>query len=162
MDLEPAAGFEHRHEELGLAQGLAAGEGHTALGLLIEWDVSFDGADQFGYGHWPAGALACLGRAGVHTPAAVRAPGRIGRDTLRGAGEGLVRAGFNTDAAVDAAVGDVNLARNVLPVFRVVAPPAAEGAAFQEHGRPDAWTVMGGEPHDIEDLPGGGFGIHGG
>jgi len=42
-----------------------------------------------------------------------------------------------------------------------VAPPAVEGTTFQEHGRPDTRPVMGGEPHDIEDLPGGGFDIHG-
>jgi hypothetical protein len=75
----------------------------------------------------------------------------IDGDAPGASGKGAGGAVFDANPAPRAAFGKVDFFRDLLPVFGVVAPPAAQGAPFQENGGPDAWAVMGGEPHDIKN-----------
>jgi len=61
------------------------------------------------------------------------------------------RARFHTSATADAKAGVVEELRMPALGFRVVAPFAAEGAALEEHGGPNAGTIVGAETLDIED-----------
>ena len=64
---------------------------------------------------------------------------------------GSVWARLEAVPAVDALViieHDLGIGTDALGVL---APEAVERAALQENGRADAWTVVDGEPLDIED-----------
>jgi len=83
--------------------------------------------------------------------AAVAAAIGVRSDSLRGALESLLRAAIDADPAAAAALAPVDLAWNVLPVFGIVTPPAAQRTSLQEHRGADAGAIVRRKPHDVED-----------
>ena len=64
---------------------------------------------------------------------------------------GSVRAHLEAVPAIDALVRIEHDLGSKADALRVLAPEAAERAALQEDGRADAWSVVDGEPLDVED-----------
>ena len=66
--------------------------------------------------------------------------------------QGVLGAALHTKATLwKAAIGLEHELRFRADPFRIVAPPAAQGAAFEEQGGPDPGTIMNGIMFDVEE-----------
>lgn len=102
-------------------------------------------------GHLAPDGLAHLGVTRFRADAAALALGPIGDRLSIDPADGVVRARVETRPAADAAIlAQDDFALRCL-AFRVVAPPAAERAAFEEDGSADAGAVVNGIFLDVEN-----------
>ena len=178
--VEPLAGFEHgvglglaagldggahvagpgfaqeRQGELGLEEGLAAGEGHAAAGARVEGRVLLDDLQHLVHGAGLAVDEQALGRAGLGAgKGAAGALGSVDDKLAFGQGlEGAPGTGVNAARAVleaYAAVGvDGQLGLQTLGLG-VAAPAAAQPAALEEDDGAYAGAVVDGVLLDVED-----------
>ena len=152
-----SAGLERCQEKVDVSTGchrLAAGEGHTTAGLVVEDAVLVQLEHQGVDGVGPADHGARARGAGLGASAAAQASSGIGaidgRVGTRGSGE-AERTDLETGVTHNTAFGDDRQHRSKGPAFGVVAPGAAQGAPFEKDSGADPRTVVNGEALDVED-----------
>ena len=121
--------------------------------MFVKKGIPINGTDQFGHADPPGRALARLCRADIGAAAAVPAKAGGGQNPVMAGSESAGRAFGDAQPAADAAFGPVYFARQMLPVFGIVAPPTAERTTLHENGGSDPRTVMGREADGTEYGP---------
>ncbi len=155
------AGLETFCEECRMAQGLAAGEGHSPTRGFEERAIALDLGHQIGDGPGLADEFAGLARAGLGAGAASLAAAVVPVRPSRRPFTVRLRARLDAGAAGGALGrrdGDLGSAVQTLGV---VAPIAAQGATLDEDRRADPWTIVDGTALDVEDRHPGRGGING-
>ena len=131
--------LRQRFQHVNVAERLAAGERDAAAGLLVKHLVGEQLRQQLGGGKGPAGDLPRVLQAVVDAVAAGAAQVAVGESIGR---DGLLRAVRLAAQALRAFFGVMQQFGPVTLALRVVAPAAAQRAAFEEYGSADAGAVV--------------------
>ena len=135
-----------------LHQGFATGKSDSASRFVIEGDIALDLGNHLGGGHFATHNLARFGIAGLDAGTAESALLIIGDDLISIQPDGALLAGNYTGLASQAAVVAKYPFRSPNLTLWIVAPPAPQGASFEEYGGTDARPIVDGEPSDIKDV----------
>jgi len=154
VDALVVAAAEDVGDEVGLEERLAARDGGSACGVVVEGLVLEDLGDDL-----LAGGLAAfhddgLGVAGLSTPATQATGLAVVAPLVADEAQRASWTRSEAPVAPDALVGeedDLGVPRDALGV---VAPSAAHGASLEEHGGADTRAVVDRELLDVEDLSG--------
>ena len=147
---------EHLQRELVLDQRITPGNRDPSARLAVELDVAQEGCRGLLRGDPPpSNESAVVGQA------ATQAPQRVQRSrSIRDEGIGVRveadradRAARLAQAAADALLLEVPEAERGVESLGILAPCAAQAAAFQEEGGADAVAVMEREALDVNDRP---------
>ena len=153
MEAAGPTGLEKGRRELGLHERISAGQRDAAARLLVEDAVALDLGQNVLDADLAADDLQGVIEAGLGAAAAQVALGPVdGHDAGGVYGDGPGRAGFDASVAARAAGGPVHELGSDRDAFRIVAPEAAQAAALEKDGRPDARSVVDRVALDVKDA----------
>ena len=145
--------FENGQGEVGLKQDLTARQGDPSARIAVEVGVALDDLEHLVHRHLLAGDAHGVVRACLHAVPAHVAQVAVDDDAVGADGDGPERARRHAAVAALAEGLPVHEFRREVLRLRVGAPHAAQRAALEEDGRPDARTVVDAVPLDVEHGP---------